>query len=239
MRKLVFFLFIVNVLFFSWFIFTEDQQTKREQKAQDPFDFSSVERLQLLQELPVGALQARDRRVLADKARKAQQAAQRCVLLGPWEEIISARQLKSRLPYEAESMRIVKLVEALPEVFWVYLPPRESEAKARELVAKLQSEGIDSFMVGDEQDAYLYAISLGVYSKLASAESVQADIVAKGYAAQVAEKMREQEQFWLALSPKDSENFKPEAIETVIVDMPGLKNKEKSCQSIAVLKTFE
>lgn len=236
MRKLVFFLFILNVLFFSWFIFTEDQDEKREQKAQSDFDFNSVERLQMLQELPAGSLQERDRRVLADKARRA---ALSCVLLGPWNEIISARQLKNRLPYAKDSMRIVKLKEDLPEVYWVYLPPKDNETDARDLVAKLQAKGIDSFMVSDEDDEHLYAISLGVYSKLESAESVQADIKNKGYEAKVIEKVRQQEQFWLVLSPEDSKNFKPEAIEAQLEDMPGLKNKEKSCQSIAVLKTFE
>jgi cell division septation protein DedD len=82
-------------------------------------------------------------------------------------------------------------------MFWVYLPAFASQQEAQQMLAELQEKSIDSFYMRDGR--FAGGISLGVFSRRASAETVQATLARQGYQPQIGEVEREEERFWLVL----------------------------------------
>lgn len=243
MRGIVFFLLIFNALIFAWFMFQQDQDQQvlaRDERA--AFDYSRVEKITLLQELPKSTLLERDlrRQALEDEQRKQEAEAQlMCALIGPFPEVVTAKQIRGRLGAKVDSATIVMVAKTLPSVHWIFIPPLADRKDALAMIKRLQADGIDSFLMTESDSGYENAISLGVYSKLESAQKVLDGIIAKGYAAELTKKLRQKEAYWLALDINNSLDFDVAVLESFRVEIPEIKKQEKSCQSIAVLQTFE
>lgn len=245
MRWLVFFLFIFNILVFAWFMFLKQQDQVQQQQAQKAqFDFSKAPSLELLSQLPEGEkAKLRRSKVKAKKPAvsdaKAEAGADQCVLIGPFVELISTRQIRDRLELSTEQSSMVKLEVVLEPVSWVLLPPTASREQAIENLQELRSNNIDSFLVSNNDDGYENAISLGVFSNAESAEKVAAKLKEQGYPAMVTQKQRKKTDYWLALDLASSKSFDKSSIEAFKEEMPEIKIKEKDCQSVAILETFE
>jgi hypothetical protein len=131
------------------------------------------------------------------------------------------------------------IAKPLPPVHWIFIPPSESREAAMKKIEQLRGDGIDSFLMTDSDSGYENAISLGVYSKLESAQQVLAEIETKGYKPELTKKLRQKEAYWLALNQQKSESFNVDKLEQFRLEIPEIKKQEKSCQSIAVLQSFE
>jgi hypothetical protein len=243
MRWLVFFLCILNVLTFAWFMFQKDQEQQLQAHAEKlDFDFSSVPAVTLLQEMSQAELVKRDlRRVaVAKQQEEAKQAAEvQCAMVGPFPEVVTAKQIRGRLNYSAENSSIIMIAKPLPPVHWIFIPPSVNREAAMKKIEQLRGDGIDSFLMTDSDSGYENAISLGVYSKLESAQQVLAEIETKGYKPELTKKLRQKEAYWLALNQQKSESFNVDKLEQFRLEIPEIKKQEKSCQSIAVLQSFE
>lgn len=248
MRWLVFFLFIFNVLIFAWFMFLKQQDQVQQQQVQKAqFDFSSAPSLELLSQLSDaeksklrrGKASAKTKTNTSSKAVEAKVGGPQCVLVGPFAELISARQVRDRLALSVEQSSLVKLEVALEPVSWVLLPPADSREQAVENLQELRASNIDSFLVANNDDGYENAISLGVFSNPESAQKVAVKLQEQGYPAIVAQKQRKKADYWLALDESSSKTFDKMSIESFKEEMPEIKIKEKDCQSVAILETFE
>jgi hypothetical protein len=243
MRGIVFFLLIFNVLIFAWFMFQQDQEQQildRDERA--AFDYSHVEKLTLLQELPKSTLLERDLRrkaALEEQRRKEEEAQLMCGLIGPFPEVVTAKQIRGRLGGKVENAPIVMIAKTLPSVHWIFIPPLDDRKAALAMIKRLQGDGVDSFLMTESESGYENAISLGVYSKLESAQKVLEGIIAKGYPAELTKKLRQKEAYWLVLDVDSTLDFDTAELEAFRVEIPEIKKQEKSCQSIAVLQTFE
>ena len=78
-------------------------------------------------------------------------------------------------------------VELLPSEesvsYRVYIPPFNSDTAARQMLARLQADNIDSFMITTGQ--YTGGISLGLFSQEELASGLQSDLAAQGFATSI------------------------------------------------------
>lgn len=64
--------------------------------------------------------------------------------------------------------------------YWVYVPPRASLAEAQKKVGELKARGVADIFILQENTAWRYAISLGVFSTEAAAANYLAQLREKG-----------------------------------------------------------
>ena len=243
MRWLVFLLVIVNIVTFCWFVFNQNQHKQyMAQQERKAFDFSKVPKVTLLQELPKSELLSRDLRYLAEqkKQRRLSLATRRqCHLLGSFNSADTAKKARDILAYSAAEVRVIMLAEPLKIMYWLFIPPKASRSSAVVLSEKLKEEGINNFVLGDGDPQLQYALSLGLFSKLGSAQKELKRIELAGYKPEIIKKERKKEVYWLAFNAERSDKFAEIVLKSLRDLSPEIKNQEKSCQSIAELKAFQ
>jgi hypothetical protein len=244
MRWLVFFLFVLNGLIFVWFSFQEDQQAQiAEQEKQEGFDFTSVKTIQLLNELPAQDLALRDIRqnlseiAVQDDQNTEEVILEQCALIGPFLEIISAKQAKSRLEEKGLPSKTVIVMKELPAINWVYIAPLADRKKALVLLRDLQSKNIDSFLIADGE--FENGISLGFFSSLESARAVFEERKKQGYPVSLVEKKRDQKTYWLAFDQVISSKINDVELDKLEEGSFAVKKQDKSCAEVALLQIIE
>ncbi len=81
--------------------------------------------------------------------------------------------------------RLIESEESVSSTWWVHLPPFKDEAQARVVLKELQEKSIDSFYMRTGE--LVGGISLGVFAIRDSAFLVKADMLKRGYKAEVKE----------------------------------------------------
>ena len=241
MRWIVFFLFILNGVLLAWFVFDKGQQEQVEENAiGDQFDFSAVNRIRLLSELSNTELQQRDIRSTVSEVSSGESLSEggdECLVLGPFLEVISARQAKSRLGEKGLDSNIVIILKELPVINWVYIAPQSDRKKALVLLKDLQSKNIDSFLIADGE--YENGISLGFFSSLESAKAVLEQRAKEGYPVSLAKKKREQKTFWLAFDQAMSMKLQNVSLDSLEEGSFSIKRQQKKCAEVALLQIIE
>jgi len=104
-----------------------------------------------------------------------------CYALGPYTDDISARLAQARslelgLTGLISEIKVPSLKDA---EYWVHIPPLPSRGAAMELLGKLQSKSVDSYIItqGDLTDG----ISLGLFRKKTSADSLLSKVSGLGF----------------------------------------------------------
>lgn len=115
--------------------------------------------------------------------------------------------------------------------FWVYMPPFADEAEARRMLAELQVRNIDSYHMRSGQ--FSGGISLGVFSRRSSAETVQAELARQGYQASIGQVFREEPRSWLVLKAPSVELLEGDAWESLKTDFPAPGLSENVCEIVA------
>lgn len=256
MRWLVFFLLVLNGLTYAWFVFQQQNQAQIEQQQARQFDFSSAPDLLLLSELDESEIEKRDTRRLIqpmatqdvdireepdDEVQSESEVEiavsgledERCLLLGPFPEIISARQTRIEIEQMGMNGRVVEIINELPAINWVYIPPLPDRAQALAVLRRLQQDNIDSFMVSEGE--YENAISLGFFSSDKAANSVIEQRRAQGYDARQTLRARERKSYWTALDAASSKAFDEAWLERLDGDRHEVKKREISCDEVALL----
>ena len=153
---------------------------------------------------------------------------QRCVSVGPFEELAqaSAAQAALREAGFAPSQRVVD-----GEVwvgYWVYLPDIPSRDEASEILRQLHANDIsDSYIVPGGEESQ--TISLGVFSEISRAGSVREQVRELGYDPTVADRSRSATLYWIdVLVGSDSE------IELDALQAPGRINRleQRFCETV-------
>ncbi len=126
--------------------------------------------------------------------------------------------------------------ESVSSVWWVHLPAFASEAEARRMLAELQDKGIDSFYMADGELAG--GISLGVFSREASAKTAQAQFAARGYTASIAEVDRLGIRLYVAVELPDATLLASPEWAAFQASGAGLQVTEKLCEVIAPENVF-
>ena len=152
-----------------------------------------------------------------------------CLAVGDFENITVTNALLSELRQQGLQARI-ELIEQTDSEYRVYMPPFTSDAAARQTLANLLENGIDSFLITDGDLAQ--GISLGVFTVQNSAFRLQEELASEGYATNIQETVLSNTEFWIVINSAAGSEL--EALwQTMQNNRPSLKQSENLCQIVA------
>ena len=246
MRLVILFLVFFNMALFAWFSFKEKSAPVGHQVA-FIVNFPAAKKLTLKSEIPqsqLAKMKAPKPQPKKDMALEIQQLAgksydenaEMCVLLGPYDEVVTAR---SHLLQLADRHIVADLREGtllLPALYWVYVGPFESEEEALSVLQFLQESQIDSYLVAEGE--YTNAVSLGVFRVKESAEKIKSDIARLGFTAKIELRKKEKKAIWLSFGQDGRSDFEQSLLESFKSENIFLKIQEKPCKAVALLKVI-
>jgi hypothetical protein len=234
MRWLLIFLLMCNGIYFLWqhYLVTPEPagQVATSQLQQ------SGESLVLISEVPAqeSDLQASPE-ALGEPAEKKEPLL--CLMIGPFKDEVTGKQVLTRLA----ALDIHPKMEAInvpgKPNYWVHIPPQSSRKVAIKLLRELQSKNIDSFLIskGELENG----ISLGIFTKLASAEGVSAKRVKEGYDARVLTVPSSRKELWAVFSAEQTEKFSDPLWNTIREGNSSLQRRKNYCDKIAPPYNFD
>lgn len=222
MRWFFLFLLALNVFYYVW----HQQQAPLRPKEVAPLSLfhSEQKNIRLLSE----SSEAPQRRQAAEKP-AAPAAA--CLFLGGFSAEERARLLTQRL-LSLDVQASVQTVDAAAGMdYWVYLPPLASRQASLWQLRELQARKIDSYIIteGDLADG----ISLGIFQRKDSADSIVERLKAAGYDALIRELARSQHDYWVQVVPESSRLVDDSLVRQLAVDFPELQKQTMPCKSVA------
>ena len=161
----------------------------------------------------------------------AGEATGQCRTLGPIPSEERATVIAGQL--EEHGIQVSRRSEPGEPVprYLVVIPAAENQTKAKQMVDKLARAGIKDvwlFYRGDMANA----ISLGLYSKQASAETRQRQAVEKGFAPEIVTSHKETTVHWLDLASDSDIAIEPGLWEQLLEASPGLSLTPRDCPPI-------
>lgn len=223
MRWFFLFLLALNVFYYVW----HQQQAPLRPKEIAPLSLfhSEQKNIRLLSE----SAEAPQRRAAEEKPAAAPASA--CIYLGSFPAEERARQLVQRL-LSLDVQASVQTVDAAAGVdYWVYLPPLASRQASLWQLRELQARKIDSYIIteGDLTDG----ISLGIFQRKDSADSVVERLKSAGYEALVRELARSQHDYWAQITPESARLLDDSLVRQLRPDFPELQKQRMPCKNVA------
>lgn len=154
-----------------------------------------------------------------------------CLFLGGFDDESVAQAVEQRLLSLDIETSVAPLDEAAGVDYWVYLPPLVSRQASLRQLRELQSRNVDSYIitVGDLSDG----ISLGIFSRRDSAESVVSRLRAIDYSASIRELPRSHRRYWVGLRQAGENLLSDVFLSELINSFPDLEQRQMPCSSIA------
>jgi len=175
-------------------------------------------------------------KLLSETARLAPRAPsadtdRSCLFLGGFDEESVALAIEQRLLSLDIESQVKNVDEAAGVDYWVYLPPLVSRQASLRQLRELQSRNIDSYIitVGDLANG----ISLGIFSRRDSAESVVARLNDVDYAASIRELPRTHRRYWVQVAKGQQHLLSDTLLGDLISDFPELEHRQMPCSTIA------
>jgi hypothetical protein len=161
----------------------------------------------------------------------AQGANSACLFLGGFEGESIALALEQRLLSLDIGAEVRPVDEPAGIDYWVYLPPLVSRQASLLQLRELQSRNIDSYIitVGDLSNG----ISLGIFSRKDSAESVVARLRGVDYMALIRELPRTHRRYWVQIADASQHLLSDSLLGEFIRYFPGLEHRQMQCSTIA------
>ncbi|MCQ4281462.1 SPOR domain-containing protein [Pseudomonas stutzeri] len=157
-----------------------------------------------------------------------------CLFLGGFDQESMALAIEQRLLSRDIDSRVKSVDEAAGIDYWVYLPPLVSLQASLRQLRELQSRNIDSYIitVGDLSNG----ISLGIFSRRDSAESVVSRLQGIDYAASIRELPRTHRSYWVQVVGARQHLLGEPLLRDLMRDFPELEHQQMRCSSIANLE---
>ncbi|WP_271410420.1 SPOR domain-containing protein [Pseudomonas sp. Q1-7] len=222
MRWLFLFLLVLNLFYYVW------------HQQQAPLRPKEVETLSLYK----GGRQ--DIRLLSESAdvqprRSASSAVPvaevECLFLGGFEREEQAREIEQRL-ISLDVRSTVQPVDAAAGIdYWVYLSPLASREASLRQLKELQARKIDSYIV--TQGDLVNGISLGIFPRMDSAESVMQRLRDAGYEPFMRELTRAHRDYWVRVAPESRRLVDDPLLGQLSGDFFGLKHQLMPCEGVA------
>jgi len=145
--------------------------------------------------------------------------AQRCVSIGPFQELAQASAAQATLRAAGFTPR-QRLVEGDVWVgYWVHLPNIATREEAGQILSRLRENRLpDAYIVPGGEDSQ--TVSLGVFSEISRAGAVREQVRRLGYDATVADRSRRATLYWLDVSTGPDN-----AIDLELLQTPGRINR--------------
>ena len=157
-------------------------------------------------------------------------AGESCLFLGSFQRAAEAQQLEQRLTALDIQAEVRSVNAAAGRDYWVYLAPLASRQASLRQLKELQARRIDSYII--TQGDLANGISLGIFPRQDSAESVVRRLKDAGYEPLLRELPRAQRSFWVRIAPV-SRRLVDDAVEQLSVDFEGLQHQIMPCESVA------
>jgi len=157
-----------------------------------------------------------------------------CLFLGSFEEEAKAKVVEQRL-LSLDIQAEVRSVDAAAGVeYWVYLPPLASRQASLRQLRELQARRIDSYII--TQGELANGISLGIFPRSDSADSVVQRLRDVGYEPQVRELSRAHRNFWVRVAPQSRRLADEFLLGRLAGDFAGLQHQLMPCEGVALLQ---
>lgn len=188
MRWLFLGLLIVNALYFVW---TQQDFANKPIEVASVASTSSVmhEKVQLVSEVP--ELQKQPQK------QKLSQEQVEIMLLGGFADEQMAQKLQQRLVSLDIQSKITALDSRVDIEYWVYLAPLASRQAAVRQLKEMQARKIDGYLI--TQGDLANGISLGMFAREDSAQSVAERLKEAGYEPSIRAIERSQRLYWVAI----------------------------------------
>jgi len=156
---------------------------------------------------------------------------QLCTLIGPFPEEYQGQDIVQRLLALQVSATLREIEMQGQMRYWVYLPPMHSRREAFNRLRELQAQGIDSYVI--PKGTLADGISFGIFSDRGRAESLAAELVAKGIGAQSREEPQTHMERWIILAPGQVEHLAGEFWQQLQEEHPELDRRRNLCSEVA------
>ena len=222
MRWLFLLFLVLNLFYYVW----------HQQKA--PLRAKEVETVEMRQghQQGVRLLSSADRERVRSHGAPAAEAvvADSCLFLGSFQSTVQAQQFEQRLTALDIQAEVRSVTAAAGLDYWVYLAPLASRQASLRQLKELQARRIDSYII--TQGDLANGISLGIFPRHDSAESVMRRLRDAGYEPLLRELPRAQRSFWVRVAP-NSRRLIDDALESLALDFNGLQHQIMPCESVA------
>ena len=154
-----------------------------------------------------------------------------CLYLGGFDDESMAAAVRQRLLSLDIASDIQGLDVAAGIDYWVYLPPLVSRQASLRQLRELQSRNIDSYIitVGDLANG----ISLGIFSRKDSAESVVSRLRDVDYDALIRELPRVHRKYWVRVGNASRHQVDDLLLAGMTRDFPALQQQQMPCTAVA------
>jgi cell division septation protein DedD len=226
MRWILLLLLLLNAFYYVW----HQQQAPLRAKEVAPADAYQTARrdIRLLSE--AGASSPRSQ--AAAPVAEASPEAAVCLFLGSFEEEARAKVVEQRL-LSLDIQADVRSVDAAAGVeYWVYLPPLASRQASLRQLRELQARRIDSYII--TQGELANGISLGIFPRNDSANSVMQRLRDVGYEPQIRELPRAHRNFWVRVAPQSRRLADEYLLGRLAGDFAGLQHQLMPCEGVAL-----
>lgn len=223
MRWLFLLFLVLNLFYYVW----HQQQTPLRAKEVAPLSLHQEVRqdIRLLSES--GGAQSRREH----PAEAASVSSEVCMFLGGFEQEDAARVVEQRL-ITLDIQSSVRVVDAPAGLdYWVYLPPLASRQASLRQLKELQARKIDSYII--TQGDLSNGISLGMFPRNESAESVMQRLREVGYEPLMRELPRAHRNFWVRIAPESRRLADDALLQSLARDFSGLQHQLMPCESVA------
>lgn len=169
------------------------------------------------------------RREVVPAAAEAVEAV--CLYLGGFEQEDAARVIEQRLLSLDIQSGVQSVSAAGGTDYWVYLSPLASRQASLRQLKELQARKIDSYII--TQGDLANGISLGIFPRTDSAESVMQRLREAGYEPRLRELSRAQRSFWVRIAPESRRLADETLLQQLAQDFVGLQHQLMPCESVA------
>lgn len=240
MRWIVIILLMCNGIYFLWQFYLVPSEVGRKVSTSQQFDLG--ESLQLISEVAVDDSIVKNKKPLENQSPEDSLPPEPpepavCLMIGPFKEEVSGKQVLTRLA----ALDIHPTMEALSTPgkpgYWVHIPPQSSRKVAIKLLRELQSKNIDSFLItkGELENG----ISLGIFTKLGSAEQVSSKRGGQGYDVKIFTMANSRTQLWAVFDDQQTAKFSDALWEIIREGNTGLQRRKNFCDKIAPSDNFD
>lgn len=225
MRWIFMLLVVLNAFYYVW----HQQQVPMQAKEVAPLSLYQDSRrdIQLLSES-----EPQERRTPAVREEAPEQAV--CLFLGRFDDPAQAEQVEQRLlslDIRSQS-QVVESAGAMD--YWVYLPPLASRQASLRQLRELQARKIDSYIIS--QGDLANGISLGIFPRHDSADSVISRLRRAGYEPLLRELPRANRSHWVRIAPESRRLVDDSLLERLSLDFNGLQHQLMPCEGVASVR---
>jgi len=235
LRWIFIMLVLANTVYFVWHQFSGERPGSTGLSASVAETTGKQGRILLLQEV---SSSGQNQYLQANHVKAVRDVRPLCWMVGPFQEEISAKQVKSRLEALDIGLTLNSLVYESEPVYWVYIEPLPDKAAAVRLLNELHSRGVDSYVILSEEEL-VNGISLGFFSNEAAAEAVKAEHKSQAYRVAIRQTTRPITELWGVLSSESAQQLADEVWARVGADLIGVEKRQNYCDLVASGDKFE